>query len=46
MIATVIQAIHLYRESEQRRWKPHNDAVIQRVRDVSFPKVGLNWIFL
>ncbi|VDO99949.1 unnamed protein product [Heligmosomoides polygyrus] len=29
-------AIHLYREREQRKWSPANEAVIQRIRDVSF----------
>uniref|UniRef100_A0A1I7YRV5 2OG-FeII_Oxy_2 domain-containing protein n=1 Tax=Steinernema glaseri TaxID=37863 RepID=A0A1I7YRV5_9BILA len=31
-------AIHLYREREQRRWSEENDAVLSRMRTVSFPK--------
>uniref|UniRef100_A0A0M3INN6 Alpha-ketoglutarate-dependent dioxygenase alkB homolog 7, mitochondrial n=1 Tax=Ascaris lumbricoides TaxID=6252 RepID=A0A0M3INN6_ASCLU len=31
-------AIHLYREREQRRWSEENEPIIQRVRDKSFKK--------
>ncbi|VDK52017.1 unnamed protein product [Cylicostephanus goldi] len=30
-------AIHLYREREQRRWSPANEKIIQRIRATSFP---------
>ncbi|KHN72595.1 Alpha-ketoglutarate-dependent dioxygenase alkB -like protein 7, mitochondrial [Toxocara canis] len=31
-------AIHLYREREQRSWSKENETIIQRVRDISFKK--------
>uniref|UniRef100_A0A914ZT24 Alpha-ketoglutarate-dependent dioxygenase AlkB-like domain-containing protein n=1 Tax=Parascaris univalens TaxID=6257 RepID=A0A914ZT24_PARUN len=31
-------AIHLFREREQRRWSEENESIIQRVRDKSFKK--------
>ncbi|MFH4976044.1 hypothetical protein AB6A40_002753 [Gnathostoma spinigerum] len=31
-------AIHLYREREQRKWRPENEVVLQRIRDKSFKK--------
>ncbi|CAJ0586677.1 unnamed protein product, partial [Mesorhabditis spiculigera] len=30
-------AIHLYREREQRKWSPQNENVIRRIRESSFP---------
>ncbi|CAJ0945235.1 unnamed protein product, partial [Mesorhabditis belari] len=32
-------AIHLYREREQRKWSDANEMVIQRVREASFPNL-------
>lgn len=31
-----LKAIHGYRETERRHWYPHNRAIINRVKDVSY----------